>query len=125
MAEDQEKALAFLNEGRELGLSMKAGADLLGIFERTLRRWWLEFRCLRFSLDRRKGAPRHVAHKDSAKEPQRVIDTVNDPGFGDLPPGQIMANLAEERVCCFRDDNLSHHARRRAFQSSREGSPAP
>jgi hypothetical protein len=58
---------------------MKAVADLLGLCERTLRRWWLAFRCLGFSLDRRKGSPRRVGHKFSAKERQRVMDTVNDP----------------------------------------------
>ncbi len=50
-----------------------------------------------FSLDRRKGETRRVAHKFSAKERQRVIDTVNDPRFGNLPPGQVVAILAEER----------------------------
>ena len=76
---------------------MKAVADLLGLCARTLRWGWLEFRCLAFSLDRRKGAPRRVAHKFSAREHQRVIDTVNDLRFADLPRGQIVAILAEEK----------------------------
>jgi transposase len=96
VVEDREKAIAFLKEGRELGLPRKAVAEFLGLCERTLRRWWLEFRCLGFSLDRRKGAPRRVAHKFSSKERQRVMDTVNNPRFTDLPLGQIVAILAEE-----------------------------
>jgi putative transposase len=94
--ENREKALALLKEGRELGLTMKAVADLLGICARSLRRWGLEFSGQGFSVDRRKGAPRQVAHKFSAKERQSVIDTVNDPRFADLPPGQIVVILAEE-----------------------------
>ena len=94
--EDREKALAVLKEGREFGLAMKAVADLLGICGRSLRRWCMEFSGQGFSVDRRKGASRKVAHKFSAKERQRVIDTVNDPCFADLPPGQIVAILAEE-----------------------------
>ncbi len=94
--EDREKALAVLKEGREFGLAMKAVADLLGICGRSLRRWCMEFSGQGFSVDRRKGASRKVAHKFSAKERQRVINTVNDPRFADLPPGQIVAILAEE-----------------------------
>ncbi len=97
MTEDREKAIAFFKEGKEAGLPIKAVADLLGICGRTLRRWRLDISGQGFSADRRKGAPRQVAHKFSAKERQRVIDTVNDPRFGDLPPVQIVAILAEEK----------------------------
>ena len=97
MTEDREKAMAFFKEGKEAGLPIKAVADLLGICGRTLRRWRLDISGQGFSADRRKGAPRQVAHKFSAKERQRVIDTVNDPRFADLPPGQIVAILAEEK----------------------------
>jgi hypothetical protein len=76
---------------------MKVLADLLGICIRSLRRWRLDFNGQGFSVDRRKAAPRQVAHKFSAKERQRVIDTVNDPRFADLPQGQIVAILAEEK----------------------------
>jgi hypothetical protein len=37
-----------------------------------------------------------VAHKVSVKERQRVIDTINDPRLGDLPPAQIMPILADK-----------------------------
>lgn len=94
--EDREKALAILKEGRELGLSIKVMADFLGVCVRSLRRWQLDFSGQGFSVDRRKGSPRQVAHKFTAKERQRVIETVNDPRFADLPPGQIVAILAEE-----------------------------
>jgi hypothetical protein len=40
-----------------------------------------------------------VADRFTAKERQRVIDSVNDQRFADLTPAQIVAILAEERVC--------------------------
>ncbi len=42
-------------------------------------------------------AQRQVAHKFTAEERQKVSDTINDPRFADLPPGQIVAILAEEQ----------------------------
>ena len=95
--EDRNKAIDLLNEGAEAGLPMKAIADLLGICGRTLRRWRLDISAQGFSLDRRKGALRQVAHKFTPEERQKVIDTINDPRFADLPPGQIVAILAEEQ----------------------------
>ena len=94
--EDRAKTIDVLNEGQEAGLPIKAIADLLGVCRRTLRRWQLDINRQGFSLDRRKGAMRTVAHKFSAQERQTVIDTINDPRFADLPPGQIVAILAEE-----------------------------
>ena len=106
MAEDRRKALQLLEEGQRQGVSIKAIADLIGICSRTLRRWSLDLHTQGYSfgegfahiLDRRKGSPREVAHRLTAEERQRVIETINDPRFADLTPGQIVAILAEERV---------------------------
>ena len=96
MAEDRRKALQLLEEGQRQGVSIKAIADLIGICSRTLRRWGLDLRAQGFSVDRRRGSPREVAHRLTAEERQRVIETINDPRFADLTPGQIVAILAEE-----------------------------
>ncbi len=96
--EQSNKAIDFLNECLNAGASIKAVADLIGICSRTLRRWWLDIRGKGFSVDRRKGASREVAHRFTAKERQRVIDSVNDQRFADLTPAQIVAILAEVRV---------------------------
>jgi transposase InsO family protein len=95
--EDRTNAIDLLNEGAEAGVPMKVIADLLGVCRRTLRRWRLDISGQGFSVDRRKGAPRKVAHKFTVQERQKVIDTINDPRFADLPPGQIVAILAEEQ----------------------------
>jgi len=95
--DDRNKAIDLLNEVAKAGLPMKAMADLLGICGRTLRRWRLDISVQGFSLDRRKGALRQVALKFTPEERQKVIDTINDPRFADLPPGLIVAILAEEQ----------------------------
>ena len=98
MAEDRRKALQLLDEGQRQGVSIRAIADLIGICSRTLRRRGLDLHAQGFSLDRRKGSPCEVARRLTAEERQRVIETINDPRFADLTPGQIVAILAEEKV---------------------------
>jgi hypothetical protein len=38
-----------------------------------------------------------VAHQFTAEKRWKVIDTINEPRFADLPPGQIVAILAEKQ----------------------------
>jgi transposase-like protein len=88
----------FLREGLNAGASIKSVADLIGICSRTFRRWGLGLAAQGFSVDRRRGAPREVAHRFTPEERQRMIETINDPRFADLTPAQIVAILAEERI---------------------------
>ena len=130
--ENRNKAIDFLKAGTDAGLPLKVVADLLGVCGRTLRRWRQDICGRGFSIDRRKGAPRQVAHKFTAQERQKVIDTINDPRFADLPPGQIVAILAEEQqyvgseMTIYRimreEDLLNHRGRAR---QPREPRPVP
>ena len=90
--------MEFLQAGLNAGASFKAVADLIGICSRTLRRWCFDRRAQGFSLDRRKGAPRKVAHRFTAEERLRVLEIINDSRFADLTPPQIVALLAEEQI---------------------------
>ncbi len=64
-----------------------------------------------------------MAHKFTAQERQKVIDTINDPRFADLLLGQIVAILAEEQqyvgseMAIYRimreEDLLNHQGRAR------------
>jgi transposase len=88
----------LVQEGLSRGASIKAVADQFGVAPRTLRRWGLMIRAQGFSHDQRKGADRYVAHRFSPEERQNMLSIVNDPRFADLPPGQIVAILAEEGI---------------------------
>jgi hypothetical protein len=95
--ENRRKAIDYLKGGTDAGLPLKVLADLLGVCGRTLRRWRQDISGRGFSIDRRKGAPRQVAHQFTAEKRWKVIDTINEPRFADLPPGQIVAILAEKQ----------------------------
>ena len=81
MMENRNKAIDFLKAGTDAGLPLKVVADLLGVCGRALGRWRLDISRQGFSLDRRKGAARQVAHKFTTQERQKVIDTINDSRF--------------------------------------------
>jgi len=70
-------------------------AVLLGVGLTTLQRWRRQFADDGGGFDRRKGSQRHIAHRLSAEERQRILLTCNEPEFAALPPGQIVPILAD------------------------------
>jgi transposase InsO family protein len=97
-AEQRAAVIELLQEGLSRGASAKAIAGLFGLATRTLRRWGVMIQSAGFSGDRRKGAPRHVAHRFSREEREIVLAVVNNLRFADLTPSQIVAILAEEKI---------------------------
>ena len=85
-----------------IGEANAAGAGLVsacrenGICLRTLKRWRKAFLGEGVGKDRRKGSPRHVAHRLSEEERQRILLTCNQPAYASLPPGQIVPALADQ-----------------------------
>ena len=61
----------------------------------TLQRWRRQFVGDGGGVDRRKGSYRHVTHRLSEEERQRILLTCNEPEFAALPPGQIVPVLAD------------------------------
>ncbi|MFQ6540281.1 MULTISPECIES: transposase [Aphanothece] len=68
----------------------------MGISLRTLKRWRRAFLGHGDGGDRRKGSPRHVAHRLSEEERRRILLTCNQPEYASLPPGQIVPALADQ-----------------------------
>ena len=77
------------------GARAREVAVLLGLGLTTLQRWHRSFKSDGDGVDRRKGSHRHVAHRLSAEERQRILLTCNEPEFAALPPGQIVPILAD------------------------------
>ena len=77
------------------GARAAAVARLLGVGLTTLQRWRRQFASDGDGVDRRKGSHRHVAHRLSEEERQRILLTCNEPEFAALPPGQIVPVLAD------------------------------
>jgi transposase len=86
---DRRKALEILDEGMANGARARQLALLLGVGLTTLQRWRRQFAGDGDGIDRRKGSCRHVAHRLSEEERQRILLTCNEPEFAALPPGQI------------------------------------
>jgi putative transposase len=70
-------------------------ALLLDVGLTKLQRWCRHFAGDGGGVDRRKGSQRHVAHRLSEEERQRILHTCNEPEFAALPPGQIVPALAD------------------------------
>jgi len=71
---------------------------LLGVGLTTLQRWRRQFAGDGDGTDGRKGSHRHVAHRLSDEERQRILLTCNQPEFAALPPGQIVPILADRSL---------------------------
>ncbi len=93
--DDRRKALEILDEVIADGARAHELAVLLGVGLTTLQRWRRQFAGAGDCGDRRKGSNRHVAHRLSEEERQRILLTCNEPEFAALPPGQIVPILAD------------------------------
>jgi transposase InsO family protein len=93
--DDRQKALQILDEGVADGARASELALLLGVGLTTLQRWRRQFAGDGDGIDRRKGSHRHVVHRLSEEERQRILLACNEPEFAALPPGQIVPVLAD------------------------------
>ena len=80
-------------------------AEVLGVALTTLQRWRRQLAGDGNGLDRRRGCSRHVSHRLTEEERQRILLTCNQPEFASLPPGQIVPILADRGLYnCFGED---------------------
>ena len=93
--DDRQKALQILDAGVADGARASELALLLGVGLTTLQRWRRQFAGDGDGIDRRKGSHRHVVHRLSEEERQRILLACNEPEFAALPPGQIVTVLAD------------------------------
>jgi len=92
---DRRKPLEILDAAVAAGARAHQVAEFLGVGPTTLQRWRRQFAADGDGLDRRKGCSRHVSHRLSEEERQRILLTCNPPEFAALPPGQIMPILTD------------------------------
>ena len=90
--------MQILAEGIAAGARASELAKLMGVGLTTLQRWRREFKADGNGVDRRKGSTRKVAHRLSVEEGQRILLTCNEPKYADLPPGQIVPDLADQGI---------------------------
>ena len=94
----RQKVIELIAEANAAGAGLVRACDVTCICLRTLKRWRREFKADGNGVDRRKGSTRKVAHRLSVEEGQRILLTCNEPKYADLPPGQIVPDLADQGI---------------------------
>jgi len=94
----RQKVIELIAEANAAGAGLVRACDVTCICLRTLKRWRREFKADGNGVDRRKGSTRKVAHRLSVEECQRILLTCNEPKYADLPPGQIVPDLADQGI---------------------------
>jgi putative transposase len=88
-------AITLIAEAVQAGARRHKACAVLGLSDRTLRRWQ---RC-KTLVDQRKGAVRKAsAHALTAQEKEQILTVCNRAEHQSLPPGQIVPRLADQGI---------------------------
>jgi putative transposase len=100
-------------------------AALLSVGLTTLQRWRRQFAGVGDGVDCRKGSHRHVAHRLTGEERERILLTCNEHEFAGLPPMQIVPVLADRGlyICSERSFYRMLHAHGQAHRRGRARPP--
>ena len=91
----KQMAITLIDEAVRAGARQHKACAVLGMTERTLRRW----RAADTLLDQRKGAVRKAsAQALSAQEKAQILAVCNSPQHQSLPPTQIVPRLADQGI---------------------------
>lgn len=96
-ASDREEAIQLIEEAVSNGARLSKACSELGFPERTYYRWKALIKETGSAQDRRPGA-KHPDPKNklSSQERQEVLDTVNSAKYADMPPCEIVPDLADK-----------------------------
>ena len=97
-ATHRRKAIELINEAHAAGAGLVNACGEIGISLRTLKRWRQRLLGDGDGEDRRQGSCRHVSHRLTAEERQRILLTCNQPLYAALPPSQIVPDLADQGI---------------------------
>ena len=97
-ASQRLKAIELINEAHAAGAGLVSACGEIGISLRTLKRWRQHLLGDGDGEDRRQGSCRHVSHRLTAEERQRILLTCNQPQYAALPPSQIVPDLADQGI---------------------------
>jgi len=113
---DRKLAVTLIQEANENGARLALACDELNISVRTYQRWNKE---KGVKADQRPLAERpEPKNKLSTKEREKILETVKQQEFVDLPPTQIVPKLADQGLYfgsestyyrILREQNMQHH----------------
>ncbi len=116
----KQMAITLIHEAVAAGARCHLACAVLGISDRTLRRW----RGAATLADRRAGAARHSPHALSDVEKGKIIETCNSAAYRDLPPSQIIPRLADRSVYIASESSF-YRVLKAHGQDKRRGRAAP
>src|SRR5690554_7662985 len=85
-------AITLINEARAAGARCFKACDIIGISERTLRRWRSD---ISLTDKRQTPAPRTYEHALTEEEKELILIVSNLSEYKSLPPSQIVPKLAD------------------------------
>ena len=89
---ERQQIVQWVKQANSAGARAHKACELLGIAPRTLQRWQ---RCGELLDDARRTRCHVPANKLSDQEREQIITVANQAEFADLPPGQIVPQLAD------------------------------
>lgn len=125
-APDRETAITLIEEAVASGAKCSCACEVLGISERTYRRWISEKDAGGVSTDRRPIAEHpEPNNKISDEERQKIIEICNSPKYASMPPCQIVPALADEGIYIASESTIYRVLREQKMQNHRGRSAAP
>lgn len=116
----KEGFLTAVDEATKNGARLSAISDVTGVSVRSIQRWRKELR-----PDMRKGSARHIPHKLTEEERQRIIDVSCSVEFRDCYPPEIVAKLAEKGLYIASEASFYRVLKQEQMLSHRRKSRAP
>jgi len=92
MSDIRENITQWIDEAQVSGATQAKSCEVIGICAKTLQRWKQPDN----HHDGRINATHRPSNKLTELERQRVISTVNQPGYAELPPSKIVPILADK-----------------------------
>ena len=118
----KQMAILLIDEAVAAGARKHKACAVLGITDRTLRRW----RGTDTLRDQRKGAARKAsAQALSEQEKMRILAVCNSPEHQSLPPTQIVPRLADQGIYLASESSFYRVLRESAQASHRGRAAAP
>ena len=95
--QDRRRIITLINEAVEASSRLIKACDVLNLSMRTIQRWRLRDGSVR--EDARPTARRPTSsNKLTDDERMRILQTINQPEFANLPPGVIVPTLADRKM---------------------------
>jgi putative transposase len=123
---DRMKAIELINEAVQSGARLEKACEVLGIHDRTYKRWVGQLKETNSVEDGRPNAIRpEPANKLSEAECQKILEVSNSEEFASVPPNEIVPALADRGEYIASESTFYRVLRKHNMQHHRGNSSKP